>query len=108
MTAATTPQTDNRRPDPGGKVADSTSAHVTPERSVPTTSLTRWTRPGCDSGAHSRSTATVPGSQTCCRSLRTRSTIMTFSATSLVSIASIAGAVPLIGLETSRGPSRVR
>ena len=67
--------------DPGGRVAvEQRRASRTPGRSRPDTVETRWTSPGCSSTAHSASTSTVPGRQTCARSLRTRSTIMTFSA----------------------------
>ena len=66
--------------DPGGKVADMTSAQPTPGRICPETVVTRCVSPGCSSGAHRASTLTVPGRHTAERSLRTRSAIMTFSA----------------------------
>ena len=68
--------------DPGGKVASIASAQPTPGRRRPSTVDTRWTRPGCGSTAHSAGTWTEAHSQTRPRSLRTRSTIITFSARS--------------------------
>ena len=53
-------------------------------------------------------TSTVPGTQTRCRSLRTRSVIMTFSARSLSVIASGVAAVPLIGPLVTTPPSTRR
>lgn len=66
--------------DPGGKVADMTSAQPTPGRICPEILVTRCVSPGCSSGMHSASTPTVPGRHTAERSLRTRSVIITFSA----------------------------
>ena len=67
--------------------------------------LTRWCSPGCDSIAHNAGTWTEPGSHTRPRSLRARSTIITFSAWSfaLSRNAAAVAAVPLIGrVSTSR------
>src|SRR5947199_155639 len=66
--------------EPGGNVASSSSRHPAPSRSSPRTVETRWTRPGCSSTAHSAGTVTDPVAQTRPMSLRTRSTIITFSA----------------------------
>ena len=92
--------------DPGGNVASRASAHPAPGRIRPSTVLTRCTRPGCCSSANSDGTVTEPHSHTRPRSLRTRSTIMTFSARSLSSSDSSSTAVPLIGDERSTSPSR--
>src|SRR5680860_981073 len=77
-------------------------------RDSPRTVLTRWARPGCSSGTHSEGTVIDPGSQIRPRSLRARSTIMTFSARSLALVArdapAVAGAVPLMG-RVSTSPS---
>ena len=66
--------------EPGGKAAPSSSGQPAPARSSPRTVDTRWTSPGCFSTAHRSGTVTVPVAQTRPRSLRTRSTIITFSA----------------------------
>src|SRR5579859_5656040 len=68
--------------DPGGKVAPSRSGHEVPGDSSARTVETRWTRPGCFSTTHRSGTVTDPGRATRDRSLRTRSTIITFSAES--------------------------
>jgi hypothetical protein len=94
--------------DPGGKVAASSSGQPTPARSSPATVDTRWTRPGWCSTASRAGTHTEPKSQTRPRSLRTRSTIITFSARSLSRNSSGAAAVPLIGEDHTRRPSRRR
>src|SRR4029450_10016694 len=94
--------------DPGGNVAATMSPQVVAGRSRPVTVDTRWTRPGWCSTAHRAGTATEPHSHTRPRSLRTRSTIMTFSARSLGRKEAASGAVPLMGDEATRSPSRRR
>lgn len=66
--------------EPGGKAAASSSGQLASSRSSPRTVETRWTRPGCFSTAHRSGTVTLPVAQTRPMSLRTRSTIITFSA----------------------------
>ena len=96
--------------EPGGKVAESRSAVPTPSVSSPCTVETRCQTPECGCTSSSSSTVTVPGRQTRDRSLRIRSTIITFSAASLAEARSIAapvgvrGAVPLIGEVVTRRP----
>ena len=66
-------------------MAASSSGQPTPGRSSPRTVETRWTRPGCSSTAQQRRDGRPsPVAQTRPRSLRTRSTIITFSAWSLL------------------------
>ncbi len=98
--------------EPGGKVARSRSPSPTSSRSRPCTSETMCQTPACGRTSASAGTLTPPGTQTRPRSLRTRSTIITFSARSLADVSSSArrsaGRVPLIGsLRTSR-PRRAR
>ena len=83
--------------DPGGKVASISSGHPTPGRSRPSTVLTRCTSPGCCSTASSDGTCTEPHSHTRPRSLRTRSTIITFSARSLARSSAATGGGALDG-----------
>src|SRR4029453_4108876 len=94
--------------EPGGKVASMASAHPSPSRSVPSTVLTRWTRPGACSTDHRAGTLTDPYSHTRPKPLRTRTTIITFSARSLSVSGSGVGAVPLIGDDQMRRPDRER
>ena len=106
--------------EPGGNVARITSAADTPARVRASIVETRWCTPGCDSSAHSSSTETVPKRATRPRSLRARSTIITFSAMSFAlerrasawrrsAAASAArGRVPLIGRVSIASPRRRR
>ena len=94
--------------DPGGNVAPMASAHPSPGRSRPATVDTRCAKPGCSSTAHSDGTVTEPHSHTRPRSLRTKSTIITFSARSFTRNPSGVAAVPLIGDDHNRSPSRSR
>ena len=94
--------------DPGGKVAAMTASHPRPARRRPSTVLTRCTSPGCGSTASSAGTCTDPHSHTRPRSLRTRSTIMMFSARSLGRKSSTVAAVPLMGDDHTRSSSRAR
>ena len=66
--------------DPGGKAARMRSPSPAAALSVPCTSETRCQRPGCGSAPSRRGTCTLPAVQTRLRSLRIRSTIITFSA----------------------------
>ena len=91
--------------EPGGKVAAMASAQPAPGRSRPSTVDTRCASPGCSSTAHRDGTVTEPHSHTRPRSLRTRSTIITFSARSLARNPSGVAAVPLMGDERTRSPS---
>ena len=109
---------------PRSLAAQSISAHPTPSRAGtrprtarasrprgrrrPRTVETRCTRPGCSSTCSSDGTSIEPGSQTRDRSLRTRSTIMTFSSVSLGSSSPAVRAVPLIGADSTMSPSRRR
>ena len=92
--------------DAGGNVAAISAPQPTSFRNVPRTVLTRWCSPGWASTAHSAGTWIEPGSQTRPRSLRARSTIITFSAWSfaLARSDSASRAVPLIGLVSTRRP----
>ncbi len=92
--------------EPGGKVAPSRSAQVASGRSSPRTVETRWTRPGCGSISQSPGTVTEPLAQTRPRSLRTRSTIITFSAWSFSSRSAAVRPVPLIGPDSTVRPER--
>ncbi|SHV74437.1 Uncharacterised protein [Mycobacteroides abscessus subsp. abscessus] len=72
---------------------------------------TRCHTPGAGWTASSSGTVTVPVSAMRPRSLRTRSVIITFSATSLIDVSSAAGSsvaarVPLMGLEHTSVPLR--
>ena len=72
----------------------------------------RWRRGGRARGArstpHSAGTVTDPGAQTRPRSLRTRSTIITFSAWSFSSRSAAVRPVPLMGPEVTVRPERRR
>ena len=98
--------------DPGGNVWTTSAPAPTSARSRPPTRETRWATPVWGRTASSSSTATEPGSHTRARSLRTRSTIMTFSLVSLADAASApscpAGRVPLMGEEVTRPPATDR
>ena len=67
---------------------------------------TRWTSPGCFSTTQRSGTVTDPVAQTRPRSLRTRSTIITFSAWSFSSRSASVRPVPLIGPDSTVRPSR--
>ncbi|CCW14474.1 hypothetical protein EBESD8_50430 [Rhodococcus aetherivorans] len=97
----------------GGNAAPSNRAVSTPARSVAATVDTRCQTPGAGCTPSRSGTVTVPVSATRPRSLRTRSTIITFSATSLTDARSRAGSapigsVPLIGLDVTRSSWRAR
>lgn len=104
--------------DPPGKQARTQSTASVPSRSRPSTVDTSWCTVAYVSVAMSRETRTVPVRQTRPRSLRSRSTIIRFSARVLASATSASrswasscgsaprGAVPLMGL-ASATPSRV-
>jgi hypothetical protein len=98
--------------EPGGNAARSSPASPTPSRSSPSTSETMCQTPACGRTSASAVTRTVPGRQTRPRSLRTRSTIITFSARSFSDASSSAwppaGRVPLIGALRTVRPERVR
>ena len=106
--------------DAAGKVAVSRSPSVQFGASVALTRLTKCQTPQCSSTARSEGTRTVPVAATRPRSLRTRSTIMTFSARSFADRSSSVaagsrsrpavdlGRVPLIGAEVTVSPSRRR
>ena len=110
--------------EPGGKLARSRSASPASGRSVPATVETRCQTPGAGRGSVSAGTWIEPYSHTRPRSLRIRSTIITFSARSLPEAARAArvssarvpsrpaastrGAVPLIGSLTTSRPRRRR
>src|SRR6266545_3119302 len=68
--------------DPPGNAARSKSNASAPSANCPVTVDTRWCTVGCDSSANSLGTSTDLGRHTFPRSLRSRSTIMTFSARS--------------------------
>src|SRR5437588_615812 len=87
--------------EPGGKPARTSSAQPTWGRKRPRTVLTRWKSPGWASTAHRAGTSTEPYSHTRPRSLRTRSTIITFSALSLAVNPPGRAAVPLTGLDST-------
>ena len=103
--------------DPGGKLARSRSASEVPSDSSPVTSETRCQTPGCSSARQRSGTRTVPYRHTRPRSLRIRSTIITFSARSFsepsnrsrcCSEACSRLAVPLIGEVRTWRPRRRR
>ncbi len=92
--------------EPHGKSAANTSASPAPGRGRPVTVEVSCHTVGSRCSSNSRSTVTVPGSQTRPRSLRSRSTIIRFSARSLAlansaSAGSSAPRVPFIGWVTS-------
>ena len=103
--------------DPGGKAARTHSTGETSARRRPRTVETSWWRVWYVSTCISFGTETLPSSLTAPRSLRSRSTIMRFSARVFSLVASVArirsssaavsprGAVPLIGF-ASIPPSR--
>ena len=86
--------------EPGGKLARSRSASPASGRSVPATVETRCHTPGAGRGSVSAGTRIEPYSHTRPRSLRMRSTIITFSARSLTEAASAAR------VSSARVPSR--
>ena len=92
--------------EPGGKVAPSRSVQPASGRRSPRTVETRCTRPGCCSTAQRAGTVTDPVAQTRPRSLRTRSTIITFSARSLSCRSALPRPVPLIGPDSTTRPDR--
>src|SRR6266545_1648229 len=105
--------------EPPGNVARIRSGILTSGRRRPRTTLSRWCTFGRDRSARSKGMRTLPKSQTFPRSLRSRSTIITFSAASFSlprsSSASARssegvrprGRVPLIGrVSTSRPRTR--
>ena len=96
--------------EPGGNVAASSSGQPRAGREPALDASRRGARGrGACSTRSSDGTATVPGRQTRCRSLRTRSTIMTFSALVLRQQAvRRRRAVPLIGADVTRSPSRAQ
>ena len=100
--------------EPGGKDARRSSASPTPGRSVPVTVETRCQTPGASRSSVRAGTSTLPYSQTLPRSLRIRSTIITFSARSFADRESASpaplsrGAVPLIGSVSTCRPRRRR
>ena len=83
--------------EPGGNVAASSSAHPTPGRRRPARCSPGGPARDGSSTAHSSGTSTDPYSHTRPRSLRMRSTIITFSARSLARNGPPGAAVPLIG-----------
>ncbi len=100
--------------EPPGKLAASRSKASRPSASRPVTVDTRCWTAAVRSRRQSRGTRTVPGTQTRPRSLRSTSTIITFSARSLALVRSSharsrsslrsrpRGRVPLIGSEATR------
>ena len=106
--------------DPGGNAARTRAPSPTPSRTTPLTSETKCQTPVCGRASPRASTRIEPGTQTRPRSLRTRSTIITFSARSFSersspsrSAAAEAGStgrgrVPLIGALRTRRPWRSR
>ncbi|AXY50989.1 hypothetical protein YT1_1553 [Rhodococcus ruber] len=99
--------------DAGGNAASSNRAVSTPIRNEAATVDTRCQTPGAGCTPSRSGTVTLPVSATRPRSLRTRSTIITFSATSLTDARNRAGSapigsVPLIGLDVTRSPWRAR
>ncbi len=99
--------------DAGGNVASSTAAIGSSAGTRADTVETRCHTPGAGRTASSSGTDTDPVRATRPRSLRTRSTIMMFSATSLTEARSAAGSahagsVPLIGLDVTASPQRRR
>ena len=93
--------------DAGGNVASSTADIGTSASTRAETVDTRCHTPGAGRTASSSGTVTVPVTATRPRSLRTRSTIMMFSATSLTDARSAdggssIGSVPLMGLDVDR------
>ena len=99
--------------DAGGNVAASRAAVDSSSDTVARTVDTRCHTPGAACTASSSGTVTEPVSATRPRSLRTKSTIMMFSATSLTEARSAVGSacngsVPLIGLEVTCSPRRRR
>ena len=89
-------------------MASISSGHPSPGRRVPSTVETRWNNPGWGSVARSSGTWTDPNSHTRPKSLRTRSTIITFSAWSLSKNPSAVAAVPLMGDERTTAPWRLK
>ena len=69
--------------EPPGNIAASSSGRPASARTRPVTLDTRCSTPAIDRGVMSSGHATLPGSQTRPRSLRSRSTIITCSAASL-------------------------
>ena len=99
--------------DAGGKVASRSAVLPTSSGRSAATVDTRCHTPGAPTTVSRSGTVTAPTRATRPRSLRTRSTIITFSATSLVDAArsagsAEAGSVPLIGDDVTRGPRRSR
>jgi len=99
--------------DAGGNVASRTAAIGTSTPTRAATVETRCHTPGAGRTSNSSGTVTVPVIATRLRSLRTRSTIMMFSATSFTDARSsdgsaCRGSVPLIGLDASVSPQRRR
>src|SRR4051794_11562738 len=94
--------------DAGGNVAANRSAQRTLAGTSAVTVETRWTRPGWASSRSRLATSTEPVTATRPRSLRTRSTIITFSARSLSVRSPAVTPVPLIGPDAIRSPSRWR
>ena len=97
----------------GGKLASSRSADVVVGGICACTVDTRCHTPGAGRTRKRSVTATVPVTASRPRSLRTRSTIITFSATSLAETRRAAGSaligrVPLMGLEVTVVPWRAR
>ncbi|CAB4539974.1 unannotated protein [freshwater metagenome] len=95
--------------EPGGNNSSSISRQDIPSRSSPITSETRCSRPGCNSLRKSSGTCTEPDLQILAKSLRIRSTIITFSAKSLsenFEPVSESLRVPLIGLVLTVVPDR--
>ena len=99
--------------EPPGNAARNRSNPSAPSRNTPVTVETRWCTVGCDSSANNVGTSTDPVRQTLPRSLRSRSTIITFSARSLGELRSASacaassfgftprGAVPFMGRVSS-------
>ena len=106
--------------EPQGNIAPSTPARPVPGRGRERRRETSWNRVGYSSTPSSSVTSTLPGSLIRAMSLRSRSTIMTFSARSFSPAASISraassvagwpvrGAVPFIGAAVISFPSQVR
>jgi hypothetical protein len=99
--------------DAGGNVASSKAAIGTSTPTRADTVDTRCHTPGAGRTTSSSGTVTVPVIATRLRSLRTRSTIMMFSATSLTDARSAAGSArrgraPLIGLDVTVSPDPPR
>ncbi|COX34405.1 Uncharacterised protein [Mycobacterium tuberculosis] len=97
----------------GGKAASSSADIGSSSGTRADTVDTRCHTPGAGRTTNSSGTVTVPVTATRPRSLRTRSTIMMFSATSLADARSAdggasSGSVPLIGLDVTTDPRRRR